>query len=558
MGRDLPDAVVQRIAKLARSRCILGTNKYARVSRQWRDASSSEEPEQLQLFMDLRFMSDEEDAMASRWLDMHGQGVDVLVMAAGGIGAPPTSCYPTLSAAAGALGNLRRLEVHQQHSLSLLAPVLGQLLQLQHLAVEVSMACKPPDQGFMKWGEKVDGVLQDHYGHRWEQVPDLQQLCSRLTHLHLRLDWEEGDLETDPRLPRLLPATLQHLTLSTQQPQEWEVWLRPIALTHLAALQQLRLDGVVVSAEASLALAEHLQALQQLWVHTPEYCLRFDDQDLLLQLGAKLQGYTMEALEQGPANQLVQLTQLVLLSDGTGFHNTAQALGALTRLQELSLLDINNAFGTLEVVEQAAAMSQLRSLQLMGSMCDPVDLGVSLAQCTQLTRLELAVRGSVIAGGMQGVCYLPVPQQLVGLRRLTVPAELLEQEAGAWLAPLTALTRVGVNMTEAAPWQRLRAMEGEGHTHRAKAQALLQQVADWPASLQQVVFWVAKYSSVNESCPSCWQHTPAQPGAMPFGVWFEEGRSSGDAFVAQGWARPFRRCPHLPGVWELQGEVEGG
>jgi hypothetical protein len=351
-----------------------------------------------------------------------------------------------------------------------------------------------------------------------------------------------------------------------------QVVLRPMALTHLVALQQLTLDGVDVDDQVCEALAEHLGALQQLRVHTPLYGV--NQEAFLPLLGRKLTVYTTAALAQGAANQLVQLTRLVLSSDPVP-RGTAEALAALTRLQELSLQNVRSGGGTGDVLEQVAAMSQLRSLQLRGIMTDPVDVRASLAQCTQLTALELAVSSRVVAGGNQAglaflpvtqqlVTFLPVPQQLVGLRHLTVPVQLLEQEAGAWLAPLTALTHLCVSSREGmlSHMEQLHALSDPqvlqqvGCTYQAKAQALLQQVAEWPASLQQVVFWVVKCLPIIGAGPSYWQHTPAQPGGKPFAVWLEEGDRSGGASVAQGWVRPFRPCPHLPGVWELQGECK--
>jgi hypothetical protein len=144
MGRisDLPPGVVQRIADLARRRRIPGTNKYARVSWQWRTASSSEGAEQLQLLVDLHYMSDEEVARARSWMETHGGAVQVLVVSAEGM-APPQQTWFTTAAAAASLGNLRRLEVDQSDSLFMLAPVLGQLPQLQHLAAAVTTVAYP-------------------------------------------------------------------------------------------------------------------------------------------------------------------------------------------------------------------------------------------------------------------------------------------------------------------------------------------------------------------------------------------------------------------------------
>lgn len=78
---DLPQAAVVRITQLARHRVIAGTNKYARVCRQWRDASISEDLEPLQLFMDLRHTAGLSNRVSS-WMVVHGQQVEVLVVEA--------------------------------------------------------------------------------------------------------------------------------------------------------------------------------------------------------------------------------------------------------------------------------------------------------------------------------------------------------------------------------------------------------------------------------------------------------------------------------------------
>jgi hypothetical protein len=561
-GSDLTPAVVQRIVHLARRRLIAGADKYARVCRQWRDASG-EEAEQLQLFLDLHFMSAEELARASSWMSVHGRHVNVLVMSAGGAGfeAPPTSCFPTLAAAAPALSRLRRLEVDQDNSLSLLEPVLGQLPQLQHLAADVTMQCDPRDAALQQ--DVVRGMFQDHQGHPWQELPELQQLCPQLIRLHLRLDSAAGHVEVDERLPRLLPAALKHLALSARRPHHDNMYLHPGSLTHLSALQQLALDGVGVDEEQ----CEALGALQQLQVYAGDDVML---QPVHMPVARKVTVHTTCSLQLPVAVQLVQLKRLVLVT-GSGLNlGTAEAVAALTGLQELSLQGCVSDGAAVEVVEAAAGMAQLRSLQLRGGMVDPDELGALLERCTQLTALDLAVCSIPDFNGDLALAFLAVPQQLTGLRRLTVPVELLAHEERAWLAPLTALTRLCVTMTDAVlpaeqrPFligdaEQWRQWLQEALTLQAKVQELLQQVAVWPASLQQVMFWVPNvYPRLEKRVrPSCWQYTPPAPGSTQFDVWFEVGGPSGDASVASSWARPFRPCPHLPGVWELQGECEG-
>jgi hypothetical protein len=98
----------------------------------------------------------------------------------------------------------------------------------------------------------------------------------------------------------------------------------------------------------------------------------------------------------------------------------------------------------------------------------------------------------------------------------------------------------------------------------AMAQQLRQQVQAWPASLQQVVVLYdlqldEDFFHSTRFKPECWQFNSAAPGGGQFSVWLEEDAESHEDVIdmAPGWARPFSPCPHLQGVWELQGEVAG-
>lgn len=138
---SLPESAVQLIIQRGRGRCILGTNKYARVCRQWLKASGSPaEAEDVQLLMNPVHMSAEELQRAADWVKIHGQKMTTLVMDTRMNEAQqqeqhglqqPLQWFWT---AAPSLTRLRRLEVELDDSLYLLAPVLGQLAQLQHMS----------------------------------------------------------------------------------------------------------------------------------------------------------------------------------------------------------------------------------------------------------------------------------------------------------------------------------------------------------------------------------------------------------------------------------------
>jgi hypothetical protein len=132
---DLPQIAIEDMLRRARGRSIAGTNKFAKVCRQWRDAGGVSES--LQLLMDLSHLSEKDLARATNWLSMHGQHVDTLVIegdsdssddeedAAGSeghedaAGAGPLGWFVS---AAPAFSQLRRLEVSQWDILEQLVP----------------------------------------------------------------------------------------------------------------------------------------------------------------------------------------------------------------------------------------------------------------------------------------------------------------------------------------------------------------------------------------------------------------------------------------------------
>jgi hypothetical protein len=207
-------------------------------------------------------------------------------------------------------------------------------------------------------------------------------------------------------------------------------------------------------------------------------------------------------------------------------------------------------------------MPTLRSLQLQGQGGDETtpwdELTAWLAHCSQLTSLRLPSNTTYTYPGRRP--SLAVSRQLAGLRCLDVPAELLEQEAGAWLAHLTTLTRLGLDLlshhmeegrTAAShPERRSGAGEGQVQGVRRQVQEVLQAVQVWPASLQQVVVRVTGDNGKRARRVG-WEYTHGVPAEGGFHVWVEQ-----QEYTAVGWARPFCPLPHLPGVWELQGEVQ--
>jgi hypothetical protein len=217
------------------------------------------------------------------------------------------------------------------------------------------------------------------------------------------------------------------------------------------------------------------------------------------------------------------------------------------------------------IVQQAAGMVQLCALQLEGGVSRPEEFSARLAQCTQLTSLVLRLHmmaepsaDTAQRKAASGPSLLHVPEQLTGLRHLTICKGLLLEAGGAWLAPLVQLTSLHVLLPKRVAWdvlderhqQQVEEQQEAGYVGALQEQ--LQQVVGWPASLQSVVLWMHPRWDISRTCETCsWCFTPAA-GSRLVTVWYEQQRG-----MARGWARPFRPCPCLPGVWELQGEVAG-
>jgi hypothetical protein len=375
----------------------------------------------------------------------------------------------------------------------------------------------------------------------------LEQLCPKVTQLSLTLHATRSHLVVDGSLPALLPAGLRQLSLGAAPGTE-RMRLYSSSLVHLSALQRLFLHDVLVAGQDEGDVAQDLGALkqlQQLHLSTSDECVV--DEDDLLQLAPKVISCGLCAWGFGGVDSLpplVNLRQLALYdcdANGGVPVGTDEILADLTRLQELILV-CSSDDSLVPVLEQVAGMSTLRSLQLRGTLDGEAPLAPRLALCTQLTSLVIAG----VTEPAMGSCMAAL-QQLTALRCLTMPAELLLQQGGTWLAQLTSLTRLGVKLGHTD--------EGTGAgAVRAHVQSLLEQVQAWPLGLQQVLVAPpqADGNGMHGFKPECWQFTPPVVGGAQFTVWLEVDTGS-----ASGWVRPFRPCPHLPGVWELQGEVEG-
>jgi hypothetical protein len=613
-SKDLPGPVVELITALARGRCIPGTNRYARVCRQWQAAGTSSDEAQplLQLYLDQRWLYPPD---ISKWMSMHGHRVGTLVIEASLASAQQLRL---LLCPAAALSNLSRLEVAQRDSLARLAPVLKHLPQLQHLAAHVELTERHEWHGGSSEPlfSTATGVAAGSFcvGDRYlKALPALGRLCPQLVHLRLTLERQHHEYRPPPlvymddRLEQLLPEGLQQLTLSdtyAELRRPCSVWLHPhsLRLAHHPALQRLVLHGVSLPKDGvryfyqghelseeggGLEMVEgqepevHEQSPLQLSVRMSHgfWEAPLAEEATFVQLGPLLTDLQASSLPRDmPMSHIAPVTRLAL-SDGLSHHKAAD-LAALTGLRELELGEFSDLG---DVMEQAASMPALCSLSVEGSISNPAAASSSLGRCTQLTSLGLLVHlpGAQPDGSewsdefedsddrdMQqhrdaGHWALAV-QQLTGLRSLTIPPELLVHEAGAWLAPLTTLTRLCVQLPDFFPQQPYHVGRDDvarpegawlGQRNEAEARIVLRQVQVWPASLQCVVFWVAplefnwRHTMI---CPKHWEHRVAGRAQGPLQVWLELPGSG-----ARGWPRPFQPCLGLSGVWELQAAAQG-
>jgi hypothetical protein len=328
------------------------------------------------------------------------------------------------------------------------------------------------------------------------------------------------------------------------------VRLSASSVQHLAALQQLTLDGVMLVVPNASVLMQSMGALQQLRL------LSSCSEEVMVQVAPKLTACWYEAAwGVGVLPQLVHLTllQLSWLGEGEGGgpdmpEGIPEALLALTCLQALRLDGAMEGERLEVVLQQVAGMSTLRNLQLAGILYSGADrLTSGLQLCTQLAALLLIVLIDNRAPGedwdFANLRFAPVPQQLTGLRRLNINDKVLEYDNGVWVTALSQLTCLWVPFWSRGP---CRLVEGP-----------LCQVRDWGAVRRQLQARCGQdeppLASDGTACASQrtsgahWQVTPAEPGAGAVRVFTD---------LSHAGSQPLVPCPHLPGVWELQGELE--
>jgi hypothetical protein len=384
----------------------------------------------------------------------------------------------------------------------------------------------------------------------------MQELCPQLTSLALTLRPLGWCNRITPGVSQLFCSGLQQLSVAYERCSNPGLVLCGSSLVHLSALQQLTLDGVVLEQQGAEQVAQQLGPLQQLRMFHAGSTDIVDEVAALLHLAPSLVDYDVfvDGQDVSVLASCQHLTRLLLNWEEELSQGTAEALAALTGLRELGLSG-RMGHNALMIMQQAAGMAQLRSLQLDGFSEKGSELCTCLAQCTQLTSLVMLA----FDGGSCGP-WVSAVQQLTGLRCLMVREQLLAWEQGRWLAPLTALTRLYAQLHEihGAPyWGEDKQLQQQSQQHRmqvyqSRAQQLLAGVQQWPGKLRTVIVQPRDHYVSRCLKPMAWQLTPVAQGSVQVTAWLE-GQNS----CAAGWARPLRPCPHLPGVWELQGRAEG-
>jgi hypothetical protein len=508
--QSLPEPAICNIIKLARRRCIPGTNRYAKVCRLWRWASSyEEESEQLQLLLDLHNLQEAELKSCLAWIRQYGScvtGLDV-----NGWRTPCWTIMEQLLVAPCSFGaHLSRLELDGEDTLQPLALHLQQLPLLQHLRASITYRGQ-------QQGEQEDGAHLQQY----DATPaDLTQLCPQLVSLNLRVDTihREWCFTPPPHawLSCLLPKGLQQLEL-------YGMTVDCAHLTQLTALQHLILGACGLRRPLELLGMSRLQEVE-LWQGGP---VRTDP----ALLASKLVGLCCPHvyLPAATVRQLVNLTALTWRAPDGPDPAQAEAvpevnlLLSLTSLRRLILVGSNS-----RVLEGLSSLSSLRSLEYRGDVGQEVlEL---VGQVTQLTSLQLS--STDVAHGLQGAKSQMV-QQLTGLQHLTIDQTWVVA-CGRELVALEQLTQLVVMQSEGTPL--------------LKPAALVVPLSSRPASLQHVVYRTMDPCRADDyPCDSRVEVVPSPlPGVRVTCAYCCKPLEQ--SLVRQCQLRP---CPHLPGVMEV-------
>jgi hypothetical protein len=555
---DLPPALIKKIVSFARgSRCIAGTNRYARVSKAWRTASSADaDDDLLQLYVDQQNMAKDDLNTSTRWLARHGSHVSVLALSS-----TSWAFAKTLLGLPGFGSSLKELNLHGNNSLMGLLAAKVQLPRLERLGARLSQ--------YKAWKVDPSMVLLSDADQSAGKLHPLQQACPGLVQVYLGLDGEEPQGQpmfdsVDQLLPQLLPPTVRKLSLS---------WLardsRPDlhinqALGHMTALQQLELETFCVADDAS-SLVLPPDCTLAVW-----HCsngVRLPNPDCWVSFSQRLTGMFMFDIwgDWTTLGQQTGLTGLYMRTpNGTAaWRGRGDIMSSLTALVKLDLQESMMAVhkDTQEILQHVSGTSTLRCLKLDTTHMVDGEALAAVGALTQITSLylhsDVPVRATVFARaqagqlpsaadlalGQQGAAVMPL-QHLVGLRQLQLSSMYLRVEPTGWLSHLTQLTLLGVLCDVIQDDIQDQPAAQQVDICVEAVVPLLQ--FSCPPSLQQVVLYMYGVS-LRELLPSPLPGVPVYVRGEEVDAWLNapEGR------FAPSFAASMQPCPHLPGVWEL-------
>jgi hypothetical protein len=510
---DLPASAVRLITRFARKRRIPGTNRYARVCRSWRDAAAdSNDEEQLQLLLALEDLPADAVTSTSRWLAQHGACVTSLNMT---FEVPTALLAQQLLLSAAPYIGLARLEVDGPDSLVALAPALPQLVALTHLKASI---------GLVRMDDRSRGMFSA-CGVPLESPPCLQQLCPGLKSLRLDISCRDelsGDPLVEAPCAQLLPDHLEQLHIHSAR---YASIMVPYAA--LAPLTSLRILALTSMAGVHPGLLLDTPGLEEVDL-SGTYCEVDGDSLPFQQWFACGRCRTPEHLAKVARLGTIYLTPEPLIG--------APNLTALLGLRKLRLYIMKP--GAAVYVQQLSGLSRLQHLSLLFGSAAECDVVAVLSNVPQVTCLRLYT-GSAEVPRATWAAVLP---HLTQLRVLAVDRQQLLE--GTLLPEVHQLTQLQCLYVTHGSVDR-----GQSSTCCELARHL--QALSECNSLRAVLCCGDVYDDDYDSSSA----------AQPLWELVHEGRLhlSGwhkwkDAAV-EGRVMCPQRCPHLPGVWELQ-EVE--
>jgi hypothetical protein len=403
---DLPAPALRLITPFAQKRHIPGTNRFARVSRRWRDAVvNSEEEEQLQLLLPLESLPPDTVSSTYVWLAQHGSCVTSLQISYDPDKGPLLQQLPLSTAP---LVGLAQLEVDGPDSLLALAPVLPQLVVLTHLGASLGV--------YLPEGDSLHVPLEfGDQGLPVEALPSLQLLRPGLKSLHLMFNCTQADDTwarrcVDVPVAKVLPDGLEQL--SVQFKASTSFGFPCAALQPFTALRRITLTDVIAK---DVDLLLQMPGLQEVDLFGAD-CVVDDSPE-------PVHTWLASGLCTAP-QQLTKLTGLWLRWE-PGPSALPSFFTALSNLRKLYMLVMRP--GSAAAVQQLSSISTLRHLSLKTSISLGEDTGpavAALAGVQQLTYLRLHVGGFWELPPSTWAAVLP---HLTQLRVLEVEEELLLQ-----------------------------------------------------------------------------------------------------------------------------------